>query len=115
MNAVRLLAQLRAAGASISSKNGRLVIEVQPGVVTADLRAELVKCKADLLAMLAPAPCQHDEDPMIREVRRGLAGLLAVAYRRYAAIQRVGPDQPNTPAKDALANSSGSSVHGVVP
>lgn len=43
------------------------------------------------------------------------AELLAIAYRRHAAIQRVGPDRSGNSVNDALANSSGSSVHGVVP
>jgi len=49
------------------------------------------------------------------DARTEIAGLLAMAYRRYAAIQRVGPDRPVNSGKDDLANSCGTSVHGVVP
>jgi hypothetical protein len=114
MNATLLLARLRGAGVSISSLRGGLIVEAPPGVVTAELRAELVRCKAELIAWLEKS--QHDahEDSIVTEARYEIAGLLAKAYRRFSATQRVSGDQPNS-GNNGLANYPSSSVHGDVP
>jgi hypothetical protein len=115
MSAASLLAQLRDEGISISSNAGRLVIDAPVGAVTAELRVELVKRKAELIATLETAHGVLHEDAPLTEARTEIARLLAIAYRRYAAIQRVGPDRAVISGKDDLANSGGTSVHGVVP
>jgi hypothetical protein len=51
----------------------------------------------------------------VAEALREVADLLAIAYRRSAAIERVGQDPSPNSGNDELANSSCSSVHGVVP
>jgi hypothetical protein len=62
-----------------------------------------------------PERFDRHEDPGLAEAQREIAALLAGAYRRYSTIERVGNDQsPNSGDKE-LANSSSSSVHGVVP
>jgi hypothetical protein len=51
---------------------------------------------------------------VLAEARAKIAGLLAIAYRRLMAAKRTVPSQPELD-KHGLANSSHSSVHGVVP
>jgi hypothetical protein len=46
---------------------------------------------------------------------REIAGLLATAYQRYSAPQRVDSDRPEDSGDGDLANSGTESVHGVVP
>jgi hypothetical protein len=67
MNAASLLAQLRGAGISITSNAGRLILDAPAGAVTAELRAELVKRKAELIATLETARGYLREDPPVTE------------------------------------------------
>jgi hypothetical protein len=115
MNAVAFLSQLRDAGITIDYRGNRLIVEAPTGAVTAKLRAQLVKRKAELIAALETEGGCLREDPPLTEALTETAGLLAIAYRRYAAIQHVGPNRPVISGKDDLANSRGTSVHGVVP
>jgi len=78
----------------------------------AELRAQLAKRKAELIAFLENAHGQVQDDAMLAEACGQIADLLAMAYRRYAAIPRVGDDQANS-GKHELANSPAQSVHGV--
>jgi len=57
---------------------------------------------------------RHRNDSAASDAREEIAGLLATAYRRYAAIQRAGSDQRKDSGDGELANSRRSSVHGVV-
>ncbi len=43
-----------------------------------------------------------------------IAGLLAIAYRRYQTVQRTGDNQSQDSGDGELANSGLQSVHGVV-
>src|SRR5258708_6156951 len=104
MSAASLLAKLRAVGVAISSEGGKLILEAPPGVVTAELRAELGERKTDLIAVLEAANNHRDEDQPLIDSRHVIAGLLAAAYRRYAAVQRVGADRASNSGKDHLAN-----------
>lgn len=115
MNAASLLAELRVAGIAISCDADRLIVEAPVGTVTAELRAKLVKHKAELIATLKNAHGRLREDPPLSEARSEIARVLAIAYRRCAAIQCVAPDRPVNSGKGDLANSCGTSVHGVVP
>jgi hypothetical protein len=47
-----MLAELRAAGVSISCEGGRLIVEAPRGAVTSEKRAELASCKPELLLAL---------------------------------------------------------------
>jgi pyochelin synthetase len=114
MSAASLLAKLRAVGVAINSEGGKLIIEAPPGVVTAELRAELVERKADLIATLEAADDHRDQDQPLIDARHVIAGVLAAAYRRYTAVQRVGTERAGNSGKDRLANSGETSVHGVV-
>jgi hypothetical protein len=114
MNAVGFLLQLRDAGITIDYQGNRLIVEAPTGAVTAELRAELVMRKAELIAALENAREHVRDDPRVNVARGEIAALLAFAYRRYATIPRVGDDEANS-GKHELANSAGSSVHGVVP
>lgn len=57
----------------------------------------------------------HRSQPIVADALLEVAGLLANAYRRYAAIERVGQDRSPNSGNPELANSLGSSVHGGVP
>ena len=114
MTAAALLASLRAKGISISSEGGRLILEAPAGVITANLRGELVKRKAELISALAPDH-GHPADLNLAESQTEIAKLLATAYRRYREILRVGQDRPESSADYDLAKPATSSVHGVVP
>lgn len=115
MNATSLLAHLRVAGVSISAEHGRLIVEGPTGVVTEELRAELLRCKEELIARLEESHSRGEEDLNLAEAQREISDLIAVAYRRYTAIQRVAQDRPPNSGGKELANPSGSSVHGGVP
>jgi hypothetical protein len=54
------------------------------------------------------------DDFTLIEARHEIAGLLATAYRRLAAIPPVGGGTAGQPVKNELANSLAQSVHGVV-
>jgi hypothetical protein len=71
--------------------------------------------KPELISVPEESHDHPDEDSTVTEARREIVGLLAVAYRRYSAIPKVGTDRPTNPVNSELANSSSSSVHGGVP
>ena len=50
-----LLEYLRSHGAHLEVRNGRLLVEAPPGILTLELKAELAARKAELLALLVPA------------------------------------------------------------
>lgn len=114
MTAAILLKSLRATGISISSERGRLIVEAPAGVLSAQLRAELVRRKPEVIAALEVEQ-QSPENGTQLEVQNEIASLLATAYRRHAAIQRVGTDRGEGSVDCGLANSDVSSVHGDVP
>jgi len=53
-------------------------------------------------------------DYSVEAARSEIAELLALAYRRFSAIQRAGSDPQMKSGEAALANSGPESVHGVV-
>jgi len=54
----------------------------------------------------------EDCDSRLDQARSTIAGLLAIAYRRFATIQHAAEQQKS--ADPGLANTPRSSVHGVV-
>ena len=50
--AASLVASLRTVGISIGIVDGRLLVEAPRGTITPDIRAQLVNCKAELVATL---------------------------------------------------------------
>ncbi len=64
------------------------------------------------------ADTPKDRDALLQLARAMIAGLLAAAYRRFAAAQRAQAEQAaqnnREVANQGLANSRRSSVHGVV-
>ncbi len=71
--------------------------------------------KPELISVLEESHNCPDEDSTFTEAQQKIIGLLAVAYRRYSAIPKVGTDRPTNPVNSELANPSVSSVHGGVP
>lgn len=114
MSTVAFLDALHARGISISAGGGRLMVEAPEGVVTAELRGELMRRKAELIATLETTQ-QRTEASKLLQAQSEVASLLAAAYRRHAAVQRVGTDRQAAAADCSLANAGGSSVHGDVP
>jgi hypothetical protein len=113
MSASSFLVQLRSVGISVSVEGDHLIVDAPAGVVTAELRAEFAVRKAELIAALEVGHDDLDDSDLI-QVRREIADLLAIAYRRYAAVVRAGDRQPSSGIHE-LANFQHSSVHGVVP
>jgi TubC N-terminal docking domain len=90
-----------------------LIVEAPAGVLTPDIRAELVKRKAALICALQRVQVAPlIEDPLTRQSLHKVAYLLAVAFQRYAEIQRVPIQQPEDAVTKELALSPPESVHG---
>lgn len=53
MNAGSLIDYLRARGAHLEAKGGRLLVDAPPGLLTPELKGELATRKAELLAILS--------------------------------------------------------------
>ena len=115
MSAASLLSRLRTAGISLSHEGGRLIVEAPSGVITAEVRTELAKQKLELIAALDAQRARLDGDLALTTARQQIAHLLAIAYMRYAAVQRAGRDHQEGSSGVSLANSDEASVHGVVP
>jgi hypothetical protein len=114
MSTQEFLSVLRARGISISNCDGRLIVEAPEGAVTAELRGELIKRKAELIATLEP-PQPRTHGSGLLEASNAVASLLAMAYRRHAAVARVGTDRKASVADCGLASAGPSSVHGDAP
>jgi hypothetical protein len=114
MSTQEFLSALRARGISITTGGDRLIVEAPEKVLTAELRGELMRRKAELIATLEPAQPRTDGSGLL-EAQNEVASLLAMAYRRYAAVPRVGTDRKASAADCGLASAGGSSVHGDVP
>lgn len=112
MTALALLESLGAVGISVSSERGRLIVDAPAGAITSQLRAELVSKKAELIAALEMK--LHPIDAIRLEAQKEIAGLLAIAYQRRAAIQRVCAGRNENTVDSGLASSGKSSVHGGV-
>jgi hypothetical protein len=115
MTTVPLLVKLRRVGVVVSAKAGRLILDAPAGVITAELRRELADRKTEIITALLAESVRPDQDSALTEARHVVADLLATAYQRYSAPRRAGSDQRKDSGDGELANSSVSSVHGVVP
>jgi hypothetical protein len=90
-----------------------LIVEAPIGVATADLKAELIRHKAELLSALDTAPDRPPSaDTVTAEALRQVAALFAVAFQRYTAVKRVPRNQDEDSVNKELAISDGPSVHG---
>ncbi len=109
-----LVAKLRGVGVRLGRERDRLVVHAPSGVLTPELKTELLGLKQQVLATLdREAIDVGGEGDVSRDVRHEIAGLLAVAYGRYQAAHRA-LSQPSRLPVNGLALSGGSSVHGVV-
>lgn len=114
--ATSLVASLRGMGATLRREGTRVVVEAPSGVITLEIRGQLAESKRELLEVLAKdSPAYAGFDHQAADAVHEISSLLAIAYRRYSAVQRVGSDRRNDSGNGDLANSSESSVHGVVP
>lgn len=69
------------------------MVEAPSGVITTEIRAELVHSKEQILAALSEESLEPMvEDPSLPEPLREIAGLLATAYLRQQAIRKVPVD-----------------------
>ena len=108
-----LITKIRAHGISLHREGGRLIVEAPAGVITPDLRVELGRLKQELLSQLDLESRKESVEDAAANAICENAGLLAIAYVRYKAVQRATIDQPGVPTSK-LALSSEPSVHGVV-
>ncbi len=107
-----MLGKLRAARILVRFEAGRLIVEAPVGVVTAEIRAELVRHKAELMSSLAvDSGHRTGQEPIATEAIREVASLLAVAYRRHVKVQRAPVDEPTESVNRELAFSTRQSVH----
>lgn len=115
MSAATLLARLSSAGISIKLQNGRLILEAPRGVITAELHAQMVEHKAELISTLAGQSAHYGEDDLAKIAKHTIAELLSVAYRRHLSAEKTRPDLAQDSANNPLAIDSAQSVHGDVP
>jgi hypothetical protein len=109
-----MLVALRANGISIRAVADRLIVEGSPGKITPEIRTELFRFKQDLLAALELESSEMlDEDPTVTAAIAEVAGLLALAYKRYSRAQRISADPLDAGDDSRLALSLAQSVHGV--
>jgi len=113
MSALSYLNKLRGAGIKLRKEGTHLIIEAPSGVITSELRGEMGTRKMDILrALEAESRAAKTDSAGIKEIGV-VAGLLAVAYKRYSAIPRLPGQIPNEPDSE-LALSKDTSVHGGV-
>jgi|SRR5579863_5666586 len=117
MSATRaLITNLRKEGVRLYREGTRLIVEAPPGVITPEIRAELLRSKQELLTALGEeSPGAMGEDPIAAEALCAIARLLAAAYRRQQDIRRVSEDHADRERHGKLALRGEPSVHGVVP
>ena len=60
MSALALMRDLRAAGAVLQARDGRLKVDAPAGLITPEMRDSLARHKRELLAMLAVDPAEYE-------------------------------------------------------
>ena len=114
MNAAALITELRKVGVRLLREGTRLIVEAPPGVITPEIRTELMRSKPELLTALGEeSRGGTGGDSIPAESIRDIFGLLAVAYQRNSAVRRVPTDHAGAERHCGLALSGESSVHGV--
>lgn len=109
--AIALIKRLRGAGVALRQEGTRLLVEAPVGVITPEVRRHLVRLKQPVLEALTKEAAADDCDGRNADAVYEVSALLAIAYRRCFANKPVGRGSGDA----GLANSSESSVHGVVP
>lgn len=84
MSASALLAELRAAGATLAVAGDRLKVQAAPGIITPELTARLKAAKPDLLAILGGAMPPADDGELSQDLP-----LLAALDEFDALIERL--------------------------
>lgn len=64
MTAIQVIETVSAAGIRLLVTDGKLKVDAPAGVLTAEMKAELARCKAELLALLTPRPYERCSTPM---------------------------------------------------
>jgi len=104
------LADLREAGIVLRASGDRLVVEAPAGLVTSQLRHELVRRKGELISVLRGS-VEIRIDPLDNERVCDVAKLLAAGYRRYLKTAEAAVNQRRNTSSDGLAFRPASSVH----
>lgn len=89
MTAKAILESLRVLGASVSLVGDKLRVEAPAGVLTDDLRRELIEHKAELVRLLRPAP---DLPPPVCDRCGGALFWQSVAYGPWTYARCYPPD-----------------------
>lgn len=105
-SAANVIARIRSLGASLSLDGPRLIVDAPRGVITRELREEIVRLKPAILAELSAGA-----DRLPRDAVHQVAGLLAIAYRRHRDAC-TGPCGSAGQGDSRLANFVHQSVHG---
>jgi len=89
MTAEAILDRLRSLGARVSLAGDKLHVEAPAGVLTPDLRQELIEHKAELVRLLQPAP---DLPPPVCDRCGGAVFWQSVAYGPWTCARCYPPD-----------------------
>jgi len=89
MTAQAILESPRVLGARVSLVGDRLRVELPAGVLTPDLRQELIEHKAELVRLLQPAP---DLPPPVCDRCGGAVFWQSVAYSPWTCARCYPPD-----------------------
>lgn len=89
MTAEAILDRLRSLGARVSLAGDKLHVEAPAGVLTPDLRQELIEHKAELVRLLQPAP---DLPPPVCDRCGGAVFWQSVAYGPWTCARCCAPD-----------------------
>lgn len=114
MNSAALITDLRKAGVQLYREGTRLIVEAPPGIVTPEIRAELLRAKHELLTAVDRRSSEAmGDDQIAAEALRYIADLLALAYRRSAAHGHTSAHREAAHIPRGLALPGEASVHGV--
>ena len=101
--------KLRGAGVVLRMNGDRLLVQAPAGVVTAELREEIVRRKPELISAIQGSSSKTPAEP---DSLREIANLLTAAYQRYVAIPKPHAEQRIESAPAGVALFGTTSVHG---
>ena len=104
--AARLIARMTPLGVTMRAIGFRLIVDAPAGVITPEMRTDLSRHKANLIALLG-TPSDLD-----RKATCTVAKMLATAYQKHRAARGIPLAEDLKSAADAVAFPSTPSVHG---
>jgi len=102
---LRLMRELRSVGGTLRLDGDRLLVSAPTGLISSALRAQLIRYKAQVIAVL------RETEPSDKDLLLPVIELLAVAWRRHERIPQVS-NRPGRRDGVGVALCSQQSVHG---